>query len=278
MMGLIYRINKAVLYKISVMLVFAGFFLAASFNGKAKLYIHPKLIPMLVMCAFVFIAISFVLLKDLFKDGRKAKINFSMLIFIPPLIMALIIPAKPVTNNFSAYNSANQSLQGSSGNSADNGKQIQQQVDQTSNPEDTSGDAYEDGSDSETEVQQFQMKDNKIVIRDNNYLKWMEEICNNISKYEGKEIELIGFVFKDSNFKEDEFVAARSVMACCAADTQVVGFMCKYNEASSLKKNSWYKYSGKIISYTYQDKPMPAIEIENMISVAKPKDEYLYPY
>jgi len=265
MNGLLYKINKAVLFKISIMLLFAGYFLVASFNGKAKLYIHPKLVPMLVICAFVFIAISFVLLKDLFKDGRKAKINFSMLIFIPPLLMALLIPAKPVANNYSEYNSSNQDT-------------LQEQGDQTDTTDDMSDIGYDDGSGEETEVPQLQLKDNKIVLDDNNFVRWMDEIYNNLSKYDGKEIELTGFVYLDKRFKKDEFVAARSLMACCAADTQVIGLMCKYEGTSSLKKDSWYKFSGKIVKDTYEGKPMPAIKITNMVSTSKPKDEYVYPY
>lgn len=274
----LYKINKAVLFKISVMLVFAGFFLVASVSGKAKLYIHPKLVPMLVLCAFVFIIISFVLLKDLFKDGRKAKINLSMLIFIPPLLMALLIPAKPVTNNFSAYNSSNQASLGSSKISIDNQDTAQEQGDQTNNTDDMSGRSYIYESGEENEVPELQMKGNKIVLEDNNFIRWMEEIYNNLSKYDGKEIELTGFVFTDKSYKKDEFVAARALMACCAADTQVIGLMCKYQDAGSLKKDSWYKFSGKLVKETYEGKLIPVILIRNMIPASKPKNEYLYPY
>ena len=273
------NLNKEVLYRIAILITFSIFFLSTSVTGKAKLFVHPKLIPLVFICGVLFIVISFIMFPLLFKDVRKSKLRVSMLIFIPPLLMAFIIPAKPITNNFVPYEAPNSVSQN---NSADSGyvtdNSIQDSDISQSDLEIQQDTAVQDSNDNKSENDALGLTNGKIIMDDNNFIRWMEEIYTNLPKYDGKEIELTGFVYLDKAFKSNEFVAARALMACCAADTQVIGFLCKYKGADSLKKDSWFKFTGKIKKETYEGKPSPTIEISNMQSISKPKNEYIYPY
>ena len=75
------------------------------------------------------------------------------------------------------------------------------------------------------------MKGNTIVMTDESFIPWIEELYGNLSKYEGKKIEVVGFVFKDKEFGQSNFVPARLTMNCCAADMQPVGILCEYQRA-----------------------------------------------
>lgn len=123
----------------------------------------------------------------------------------------------------------------------------------------------------------LKMQNNTIVMDDDNFTLWMDEIYLNMEKYEGKKIQLIGLVFKNKEFKLNEFVPARLTMSCCSADLQPIGFLCRYNNASELKQDSWVKVSGIIKSADYNGDKMPIIVAEKVEKAEKPKNEYVYP-
>lgn len=246
-------ININILYKILILLFFAFCFLTVTITGKVEMYVNPKLVPLIVVCAFAFIGMAGAISRDLFKKSHNTRLKLSILIFIPPLIMSLLIPAKPVINSFESYNST-------SSNISENQQKKSEEVVKA-----------------EMEEERFYVKNNKIIIDDPNFYLWTEEIYSNSSKYIGKDIELKAFVYKDKDVGDKEIIAARVLMACCAADTQTIGFLCKYKNAYKLQKNTWYIFSGKLNSVKRWGKVLPLINIQKVQSIKKPKDEYVYP-
>jgi putative membrane protein len=96
-------------------------------------------------------------------------------------------------------------------------------------------------------------------------------------KYENKTIELTGFVFRDKDFNDTSFIAARSLITCCAADTSIVGLICEYNDGKQLKNDTWIKVKGKIKDTSFNGQQMPMIVVEKCEEIEKPKNEYIYP-
>ena len=116
--------------------------------------------------------------------------------------------------------------------------------------------------------------ENNIVIDDKNYYSIMNKIYENINLYKGKKITVIGFVYKDNNFSNDEFVAARMMVSCCAADAEVIGFICKYSQS--------IKLTGVIEEYTLENvkggrKSIPLIIVEKLANIEEPSNQYIYP-
>lgn len=122
------------------------------------------------------------------------------------------------------------------------------------------------------------MQGDTIVISSDNFVRWMQEIYDNMSTYEGKKIQLTGFVFKDKAYNKNEFVAARLMMSCCSADLQPVGLLCHYDKAEQLKQDSWIDVTGKIQIIDYQGEKTPVIIVESIQKTEKPKNDYVYPY
>jgi len=110
------------------------------------------------------------------------------------------------------------------------------------------------------------------------FVEWIQEIYEHMDKYKGKKIQVVGFVFKDEQFKKNEFVPARMMMVCCAADMQPIGLLCSYAKASELKKDVWVKVSGRIGQGEFEGQKMPMIEVESVEPANKPKNEFVYPY
>jgi putative membrane protein len=124
---------------------------------------------------------------------------------------------------------------------------------------------------------ELKMQGNTIFVNDNNFVRWTEEISNNMLKYKGKKIELTGFVFKSDGFKENEFVPARLMMTGNASDSVPVGILAHYNKAKDLKKDTWIIVTGKIKIIDYQGEKSPVIIVKSIQNTIKPRSHYVTP-
>ncbi len=124
----------------------------------------------------------------------------------------------------------------------------------------------------------FTMKNGTIIMDDDSFTRWLQEIYEKMDKYQGRKVEVTGLVFKDEQFKKNEFVPARLMMACCSADLQPVGFLCHYDKADNLKQDTWVKVTGTIGIENYKDQQIPVIIAESVVSTEKPENDYVYPY
>ncbi|WP_343216272.1 hypothetical protein [Clostridium frigoris] len=77
---------------------------------------------------------------------------------------------------------------------------------------------------------------------------------------------------------ENEFVPARLMMTCCAADLAPVGLLANYDKAKDLKQDTWIKVTGKIKDLNYNGEKTPIIIVESIKNTEKPKIEYVYPF
>ncbi len=83
------------------------------------------------------------------------------------------------------------------------------------------------------------------------------------------------------NRAADEFALARLVMTCCVADLTPVGVICKYDQASELKADSWVSVEGVLIAGVYEINGQTFTEPQLSVTTLAPADEitgYVYPY
>jgi putative membrane protein len=57
-----------------------------------------------------------------------------------------------------------------------------------------------------------------------------------------------------------------------------IGLLAHYDNASELKQDSWFKFTGKIVIGEFKGQHIPVIDIESAQKTEKPKNEYVYPY
>ncbi|HWQ77618.1 MAG TPA: TIGR03943 family protein [Anaerovoracaceae bacterium] len=121
------------------------------------------------------------------------------------------------------------------------------------------------------------MEHKKITVKDDYFYPWIAEIYTNLDKYEGYQISITGFVFKDpETMQSDEFTPARLMMSCCVADLTPVGLICNYANASGLEDESWVTVEGTIYEGEYQGEAEPQILVTK-ISPAEEVEGYVYP-
>lgn len=268
------KINIEVLLKLMVLLGFSFFFSYILITDKILLYISPRNIIYVKFSVMILLLLSLFVTKDIFKPTGRVNI-FSYLIFIIPLLMALIFPAKPMnsTSIASIDIKANEKfIDRSTNTSSDNAV----------NNESKYKDANGSSTNADSNLNQFDMEikmcGDTIIMTDDNFSRWLTEIYTNMDKYKDKKIQLTGFVLKNDKFNKNEFVSARLMMSCCAADLQPVGFLCHYNMEDTLKKDSWITLKGTLDITTHDDEKMPLILVEDIKNTEKPKKEYIYPY
>ncbi|WP_394526209.1 TIGR03943 family putative permease subunit [Lacrimispora sp. JR3] len=121
-----------------------------------------------------------------------------------------------------------------------------------------------------------------ITVSNDDFGFWVFEISNNPQKYVGYKIRLTGFVSTGPALcHEEEFMASRMLMTCCAADVTPLGLICKYDRTAQLKAGSWVTVEGILFSseqeFNRQSYENPEIEVTKLIP-ANEVSGYVYAY
>jgi len=276
--------------KFIILLGFSAFFLITLLTGKAQLYVHPRIIPFIMFAIVAMIVISGFTFFDIFKPHGNRVNLVPYLFFIVPLFVAFSLPAKSMDSSSLPVGDIKVGQQSVSTSKNVSGAKLPDNSGFTNNntnnnlasPSNNAGSNSDSsllgGKDSKNPTADLILQGDTIVIDDSNFVKLTMDIFTNTDKYIGKRIQVIGFVYKDPRLKDNEFVPARFMMACCTADMQPVGLLCQYPRASQLKKDSWVKVTGTINETEFEGQKIPLFQADNVVSADKPKNDYVYPY
>ncbi|MBM4423297.1 MAG: TIGR03943 family protein [Chloroflexi bacterium] len=118
-----------------------------------------------------------------------------------------------------------------------------------------------------------------IAPTDRNILDWIRAVnyAADPVSLNGLPADVIGFVYHDSRLGNDEFLAARFTLNCCVADASALGVVVQWPGAASLAGNSWVRVRGAVEASTLDGQRIPFIKAESVESVAEPSQPYLYP-
>lgn len=272
------KINIEALFKLVILLGFAFFFSMIIATGKALLYVNPRIIPYVKFGIAALVVIALFYIPDVLKPQRKANIGI-YLFFLIPLVSAFVIQAKPLDTKSIALGDVNLSQQAGTGINVNNASNVAAaDTDSTWQAQDTSIPLTQEQPDDDVYSSQLKLDGDTIVMDDNNFVKWLQELYDNKQKYQGKKIQVIGFVLKGKELSKNEFYPARLMMACCTADLQPVGLLCRYKNAPELKQDSWVKVEGTIKIIDYKGEQTAIIIADNVSNAQKPEYDYVYPY
>ncbi|MDD6795424.1 MAG: TIGR03943 family protein [Clostridiaceae bacterium] len=253
------KINKEIVIKLvilGVLILSFGYFIEADI---LKLYIHPRYI-MLVKFSVVVLIIMFMI--TLFEVLKKSTIKKNMktyVIFLIPLFMIITMNSSTVTD--AAKGSRDTNISKDNQNTSSESVSQQDKV-------------YEEYLKDKEKKQQVISDDGSITVNDDNYAMFLNNINTQMSEYENKEVEIVGFIYRQDDMKKNTFVIARYMMVCCVADMNLVGVLCESQEIVTLEDNTWIKVRGKLV--LDKEKNELIIQIENLEKVNKPDKEYIY--
>ena len=224
-------------------------------TDRILLFIHPKMLKYVYFSLFVLILLAGVQLRRITRAREQAPLKMGYILFLIPLFLGFAVNPQGLNGDVAAKKgmTLNQSNKGS-------------MIIQTGNME--GAEIVEDGI---------------IAFHDGDFVYILEEIYGNMEKYQGNQVIISGFIFRAEGFQSNEFVVARLLMNCCAADAQVVGLLCKMEELEDFEKDQWVQVKGTLKTAEHVDpyskvkEIVPMIQVEQIERIEKPATSYVYP-
>ncbi len=100
----------------------------------------------------------------------------------------------------------------------------------------------------------------------------------NPDRLNGREADVIGFVYRRDGDPRGHFMVARFVMSCCSADAQAVGMPVAWQGADNVPVDKWVHVRGPVKVQQFGKNALPVIEARTVEDMAgPPPDPYLYP-
>ncbi len=264
-------LNTAVALKIVVLLGFAAFFCMTVLSGVVRLYVHPRIIPFMLFAVGAMLVMALLLCRELFSPAQTGGF-WSLLFFVLPLLMALAIPPKAldsasgttgtvqlISNAAAVGNASSEPAPASVAEAAGSSGQPLPQIG--------------------LKKPDIALQDGVLVLTSENFYAGLCAVYDHFDDYKGTPVSLVGAVFKDEeSFAANQFVPARLMMVCCAADMQPAGLLCLYDGAPQLAVDSWVRVDGVIGETTFAGETIPCILAKDVTAAETPPEPYIYPY
>ncbi|MBM7570863.1 TIGR03943 family putative permease subunit [Aquibacillus albus] len=117
-----------------------------------------------------------------------------------------------------------------------------------------------------------------IEMTDQVYATYYEAINMDLAKFEGKEISINGFVYKEDGFAKNQLVVGRYLITHCVADASIIGFLSEFNGGvESISEDTWLEVTGTIHIKEYNGVELPTISVTESKEIEEPEQPYLYP-
>ena len=258
------KTNSELFWEASICLVLGILLLCAMISGEVSLYVHPRLNGFLWVSAGVLVLVGLFMFPHAFTPKHNAK-PMKYLLFLPPLLAAVLIPAGAVQSKAVAFGT---SVTSASSAVRDKGTVIRDKI-----PHDDLGIDAPSSSGAELPKED---ETGVITVTDEGFAKWYQDINRDMEKYEGKTLKFKGQVFRMKEFAKDEIVPARYAMVCCTADLQPCGILSRGAGVAKYRDNDWVWVTGKIKIENYQGQVMPVCSVSKIEPAEKAEAVYIY--
>lgn len=242
------------LWSIVLLLIFYTF-IKMIYSGDIKNFIHPDMIKYSI---FGTIALGIMLIYNIFNafsEGEQDKVRYGYILFLIPVIIYMIIKPTGLTESAAINRGINLEFykalmleEGESHHHHEEGEHTH---------------SHGDG--------EIIINEGELIISNENFFTTFKEIYKNPDKYQGTTVRIKGFAVKD---RSESFILSRMVVSCCAADTEVIGIRCKYEDTPKLSNGQWVEVRGKLQIEGAEKGPV--IEIESLTLIDKPEESYIY--
>ena len=111
-----------------------------------------------------------------------------------------------------------------------------------------------------------------------NILEWVRNFnyAADAAMYAGETADVTGFTYFDTRLPAGQFIVARYSISCCVADAMALGMVVQSGQAAPAG-NAWIRVRGPVSLAKIGDQPMPLIKAVSVEAIAEPADPYLYP-
>lgn len=92
----------------------------------------------------------------------------------------------------------------------------------------------------------FDLEAEVVDIGENDYAIWYRDLGEEPKKYENKTVRFKCKALVRSKIPAGSFIVGRHIMTCCADDIQFAGLVCQWENAASIKDESWIILTARI--------------------------------
>jgi putative membrane protein len=112
-----------------------------------------------------------------------------------------------------------------------------------------------------------------------NILDWLRAFNNSgdVTSFNGQSADVVGFVYKEITFGEDQFMVARFTISCCVADSSAIGLPVIWDQSASLTQDTWVRVQGTFEVGDFREDTVPMLRATSVETVKQPEHPYLYP-
>ena len=116
-----------------------------------------------------------------------------------------------------------------------------------------------------------------IAPLDRNILDWVRLFnpTDDMSVFNGQEIDVTGFVFRSEAYPDDLFMVSRFTISCCVADSLAIGVPVIWDQ--DIPPDTWVQVRGRLQAGDFQGSEQAIIRPERVDIVQRPEHPYLYP-
>ena len=109
-------------------------------------------------------------------------------------------------------------------------------------------------------------------------LDWLKLFSGeDMRQYQGKEINVTGFLTHNTSFRAGQFSINRMTLTCCIADPVPVGLGVEWKEDNSLTEGSWIQVQGTVNIINLNGESVPEILASRVDIISQPLQPYLFP-
>lgn len=112
-----------------------------------------------------------------------------------------------------------------------------------------------------------------------NVLDWLRAFnaSDDITSFNGKEANVVGFVYREAIFPDNQFMVARFTVSCCVADASAIGLPVDAANAADFPTDTWVSISGTLKMDTFRGDDWPVLQATRIEQIEQPEHPYLYP-
>ena len=94
---------------------------------------------------------------------------------------------------------------------------------------------------------------------------------------DGQEADIVGFVYRDVRFADDQFMVGRFAITCCVADALAIGVVVTTEDAQEYTQDTWVRVHGTFRRGEVEGQPIPVLSVTEIERIQQPEQPYLYP-
>jgi uncharacterized repeat protein (TIGR03943 family) len=112
-----------------------------------------------------------------------------------------------------------------------------------------------------------------------NVLDWLRAFsaADDLTAFDHQPVDVVGFVYRETDFDEDHFMVARFTVSCCVADASALGLPVYAADSDTLEAGQWVRVQGTLIAGEFREDVLPIVQASQLEVVQQPEHPYLYP-